>query len=183
MDKNKAPIKGPREKVIPEGDDKERLSCPDCNFILYDNPKLVVGSIVEHKGKIILCKRAIEPSKGKWTMPAGFLENDETTEEGAMREAMEEAELTIEIIGLLGVFNLPHVNQVQLVYRAEMVNDHFAAGHETDDVKLFAWDDIPWDDLAFPSVEMSLHYWHATQGKLHDEYAPLRAISHMDMDD
>ncbi len=175
--------KGPREKKIPVGDDKERLTCPDCEFILYDNPKVVVGSVVEHEGKIILCKRAIEPSKGKWALPNGFLENDETTEEGAIREALEEAELNIEITGLLGVFNLPHVNQVQLVYRARMLDDHYAAAHETEDVQLFSWDEIPWKDLAFPSVEMSLQYWHSKQDIPNNNYAPLRAISHMPLKD
>lgn len=180
---NETRTKGPREKKIPKGDDKERLTCPDCDFILYDNPKIVVGSVVEHDGRVILCKRDIEPSKGKWALPNGFLENDETTEEGAIREALEEAELTIEITGLIGVFNLPHVNQVQLVYRAVMLNDHYAPAHETQEVRLFSWDEIPWKELAFPSVEMSLHYWHSKQNMPHNDYAPLRAISNMSQND
>ena len=143
-------------KQVPDGDTHERDVCATCGFIDYVNPKIVVGSVVRHKGKILLCKRAIEPRSGYWTLPAGYLELNETPEDGAMREAHEEACADLIIDSLLAVYAVPHISQVQLMYRARLQTPRFAAGPESLDVQLFDWDDIPWNDLAFPSVHWAL---------------------------
>lgn len=150
---------------IPEGDNRERSVCQTCGFIDYDNPKIVVGSIVFYDEKILLCRRAIDPRKGYWTIPAGFLEHHETAEDGAKREALEEAEADIEIERLLAVYSIPRISQIQLIYRAHLPTPDFAAGPESEEVGLFAWEDIPWKDLAFPSVHWALQQarsvWHS----------------------
>lgn len=143
-------------KQVPDGDTHERDVCTTCGFIDYVNPKIVVGSVVRHEGKILLCKRAIEPRSGYWTLPAGYLELNETPEDGAIREAQEEACADLIIDSLLAVYAVPHISQVQLMYRAHLQTPGFAAGEESLDVQLFDWDDIPWNDLAFPSVHWAL---------------------------
>lgn len=152
-------------KRKPEGDDRDRLVCGDCGWIHYTNPKIVVGSVVEHEGDILLCRRAIEPRQGFWTIPAGYLEERETTEAGAMREAREEACADIAIDALLAVYNIPRISQVQLIYRARLTEPVFAAGPESLEVRLFSWGEIPWDDLAFPSVHWALGQFRSTIGK------------------
>src|SRR5690242_13029188 len=112
--------KGPRLKMIPPGDDKERLVCPECNFVVYDNPKIVAGAVVLEGERVLLCKRAIEPRLGYWTLPAGFLEAKEAPDEGALREAKEEAGATITLDGLLVVYTVRHISQVQMFYRARL---------------------------------------------------------------
>jgi ADP-ribose pyrophosphatase YjhB (NUDIX family) len=149
---------GPRILKIPEGDNRERKVCPDCGFIDYENPKIVVGSVVTRGEQVLLCRRAIEPRKGYWTIPAGYLELHETPEDGARREAQEEAEATIEIDGTLAVYAIPRLSQVQLIYHARLVSN-VAPGPESLEVKLFGWDEIPWRDLAFPSVHWSLRQY------------------------
>jgi ADP-ribose pyrophosphatase YjhB (NUDIX family) len=147
---------------IPEGDNRERLVCAPCGYIVYDNPKVVVGSVVVADGAVLLCRRAIEPRRGYWTLPAGYLELDETLEEGAAREAMEEAQAAIAIDGILAVFSIARIGQVQVIFRARFadpVAPCFAAGPESLEVALRAWDDIPWDDIAFPSVRWALNAW------------------------
>lgn len=146
-------------RQIPEGEDRERDVCGTCGFINYVNPKIVVGSVVTFGDRILFCKRAIEPRKGFWTLPAGFMEERETAEEGAMREAMEEACATIEIDGLLACYSVPRISQVQLMYRARLVDANIAAGPESTDVALLTWDEIPWQDLAFPSVVWALQHY------------------------
>ncbi|HTJ65052.1 MAG TPA: NUDIX hydrolase, partial [Alphaproteobacteria bacterium] len=143
-------------RTIPDGDDRERLTCPDCGFIAYENPKMVAGSVVSVGDKIMLCRRAIEPRSGFWTLPAGFLELHETPEEGAAREAWEEARAKIAIDALLAVYSVPRISQVQLIYRATLAEPGFSAGPESLEVELFDWDEIPWDELAFPSVKWAL---------------------------
>lgn len=150
--------KGPSVRATPEGDNRERLMCPDCGFVHYDNPKIVVGSVVRWEDRILLCKRAINPRQGFWTLPAGYLELNETTSEGALREAYEEARAKIALEGLLAVYNIPRLSQVQLIYRARLVSPEIAPGPESEAVGLYAWDDIPWDDLAFPSVGWALRH-------------------------
>ena len=150
--------KGPSVRAVPEGDNRERLMCPDCGFVQYDNPKVVVGSVVLWGERILLCKRAINPRLGYWTLPAGYLELNETTTEGALREAFEEARARIALDGLLAVYNIPRLSQVQLIYRARLVSPEVSAGHETEAVGLFAWEEIPWPDLAFPSVRWALNH-------------------------
>lgn len=157
------PNRGPSLRAVPEGDTHERLICPDCGFIQYDNPKIVVGSVVSVGEQILLCRRAIHPRKGYWTLPAGYLELNESTADGAMREAWEEAQARIAIDTLLAVYNIPRISQVQLIYRATLAVPGFAAGPESEEVALFDWDRIPWDDLAFPSVHWALRHYRETR--------------------
>jgi ADP-ribose pyrophosphatase YjhB (NUDIX family) len=152
------------ERSVPEGDTLERLVCRDCGHIHYDNPKIVVGAVITHGEKILLARRAIHPRKGYWTLPAGYLEEHETTEAGAAREAMEEAGARIDIDALLAVYSIPRISQVQLIYRATLATPDFAAGPESLEVALFAWDEIPWKELAFPSVVWSLNYFRRVEG-------------------
>jgi ADP-ribose pyrophosphatase YjhB (NUDIX family) len=137
----------------------ERYVCGDCGHIYYTNPKIVVGSVVTFEEKFLLCRRAIDPRRGFWTLPAGFLEEHETPEDGARREAREEAEADIEINALLAVYAVPHISQVQLMYRARLAKPVFSAGPESLEVSLFEWDDIPWSELAFPSVKWALEHY------------------------
>jgi ADP-ribose pyrophosphatase YjhB (NUDIX family) len=150
----------PFARAIPEGDDRERLVCGDCGFILYDNPKIVVGSVVRWGDKILLCRRAIDPRKGFWTLPAGYLELNESTRTGAEREAWEEARAKIAVDSLLAVYDITRLSQVQLIYRAKLLDPGVSAGPESLEVGLFHWDEIPWDDIAFPSVRWALHHEH-----------------------
>lgn len=141
---------------VPDGDERPRFVCPSCGAIHYENPKVVVGSVCRWQEQILLCRRAIEPRTGFWTIPAGYLEMEESTEDGAMREAWEEARATIRLTGLLAVYNVVRIGQVQMLYRAELVTPEVAPGPESQEVALFGWDDIPWDDLAFPTVRWVL---------------------------
>lgn len=149
----------------PEGDNRDRMICDDCGWVHYVNPKVVVGAVVGHEGRILLCRRAIEPRKGFWTIPAGYMEERETSEAGAMREAQEEACAEIAIDALLAVYNIPRISQVQLIYRAALASPEFSAGPESLEVRLFDWDEIPWNDLAFPSVHWALRHYRAVQGR------------------
>jgi len=136
--------------------------CSDCGFVAYENPKIIVGSVVVSDNRVLMCRRAIEPRRGFWTLPAGYMELGETPEEGAVREALEEAEANIVIDGILGVFSIARIAQVQLIYRARFADPvarRFAPGPESLDVRLFHWDDIPWSDIAFPSVRWALDAW------------------------
>ena len=148
---------GPSVRAVPEGDDRPRLLCPDCGYVAYENPKIVVGSVALLDDRILLCRRAIEPRRGYWTLPAGYLKLNETPEQGALREAWEEARARLELEGLLAIFSISRISQVQLIYRARLVSPSIEAGPESAEVELFAWDDIPWDDIAFPSVHWSLN--------------------------
>jgi len=150
---------GSFERKVPPGESQPRLVCNDCGFIYYENPKVVVGSVCEWSDRILLCKRSIKPRSGFWTIPAGFMELNETTEEGARREAWEEARARIEINALLAVYNIPHISQVQLMYRARLLSPDVEAADETAEVRLFEWEDIPWGDLAFPSVQWALKHF------------------------
>lgn len=154
---------GPVTRRVPHGDNRERLVCDDCGFINYINPKIVVGSVVTLGDKFLLCRRAIDPRDGYWTIPAGFMEERETTIEGAKREAWEEAYAKIEIDALLGIYNIPRISQVQMIYRAHLLDPNVKAGEETREVGMFTWHEIPWDDLAFPSVHWALDHWRRTR--------------------
>ena len=143
----------------------ERYVCGQCGHIHYTNPKIVVGSVVVYNRNILLCRRAIEPRKTYWTLPAGFLEEHETPEDGARREAREEAMCEIKIDALLAVYAVPHISQVQLMYRASLASPEFSPGPESLETKLFAWDDIPWNELAFPSVHWALDHFRAVEGQ------------------
>ncbi|TQV79615.1 NUDIX hydrolase [Denitrobaculum tricleocarpae] len=152
------------EQRIPEGDDRLRRVCQDCGFVDYENPKVVVGSVATWGDKILLCRRAIAPRIGYWTLPAGYLEIHESAVDGACREAWEEARAELEIDQLLGVYSIPRISQIQLIYRARLVTPDVSAGPETQELDLFDWADIPWDDIAFPSVHWALNDFDAVRG-------------------
>ncbi|MFT8244329.1 NUDIX hydrolase [Roseomonas sp. BN140053] len=151
------------EHVRHPGDERDRLTCLDCGFIAYENPKVVVGAVVELDGGLLLCRRAIEPRANFWTIPAGYMELGETAAEGAAREAWEEAQVRIAIDGVLAVYSIARIGQVQIIFRARLAEPGFAAGPESLEVRRFAWEDVPWDELAFPSVHWALRAWHRTR--------------------
>jgi len=142
----------------PDGDTHEREVCSECGFIHYQNPKVVVGSVVYHGDLILMCRRAIAPSIGLWTLPAGYLEIGETVAEGAVREAQEEACAHIAIDHVLADYSLACIAQVQIMHLATLAEPGFAPGPDSLEVKLFAWDQLPWDELAFPSVAWALQH-------------------------
>ncbi len=146
-------------RQIPEGDDRERMICSDCGWIHYENPKIIVGAVATWQGRFLLCKRGIEPRQGYWTIPAGFMELRETAEQGAAREAWEEARTRLRIGSLLGLYSIPRAGQVHMIYRAEMLSSEFAAGSESLEVRLFTWEEIPWQDLAFLSNHWALKHF------------------------
>ena len=154
----RTPTTGPSVRRIPDGDNRERLVCPDCGFVHYENPKIVVGAVATWEDRILMCRRAIPPRQDYWTIPAGFLELHETTEAGAIRETLEEACARIEISGLLAVYTIPRISQVQLIYRARLTAPEFAAGEESAEVALLPWEEIPWSELAFPTVRWALDH-------------------------
>lgn len=141
---------------IPEGDTLPRYVCDACNTIHYLNPKVVTGCIPEWEDKILLCRRAIEPRTGLWTLPAGFMENSETSSEGAARETLEEACARVDIGDLYALFNIPHISQVYLIFRAHLLDLDYAPGLESLEVELFAEHEIPWDEIAFRVVKETL---------------------------
>ncbi|MGO9443768.1 MAG: NUDIX hydrolase [Thiobacillaceae bacterium] len=144
---------------VPSDDNHLRHVCTVCGTIHYQNPKMVVGCIPEWEDKILLCRRAIEPRHGLWTLPAGFMENGETTAEGAARETWEEAGALIEMGPLYTLFNLPHINQVYLMFRARLLNLQYKPGVETLEARLFAEQEIPWDQLAFRTIKATLELY------------------------
>jgi ADP-ribose pyrophosphatase YjhB (NUDIX family) len=141
---------------VPEGDNLPRYVCEACEAIHYQNPKLVVGCVAEHEGKIILCRRAIEPRRGFWTVPAGFMENGETLPDAAAREAREEALIDVSIGSLLAVVHVLYAQQVHMFFRAQMRTADYGAGTESLEVELVRAEDIPWPELAFPSTDYAL---------------------------
>jgi ADP-ribose pyrophosphatase YjhB (NUDIX family) len=149
------------EQRIPEGDSRSRLVCRDCGFIAYENPKVVVGSVSTWGERVLLCRRAINPRSGYWTLPAGYMEMNETSLDGALREAWEEARARIEIVRLLAVYNIPRLSQVQLIYLGRLLSPEIEAGPESAEVRLFPWEAIPWNDIAFPSVRWALNHFRA----------------------
>ena len=158
------PFRGPSVRGIPEGDNRERMICAECGYILYDNPKIVVGSVARWDDRILLVRRSIEPRYGYWTLPAGYLELNEAASAGAEREAWEEARARIEIEGLLAIYDIPRISQVQLIYRARLLDDAIQAGSESLEVKLFKWEEIPWNELAFPSIGWALQHDREARG-------------------
>ena len=148
---------------IPAGDKRLRYVCISCEAIHYQNPKIVAGCIPEHEGKVLLCKRAIEPRYGYWTLPAGFMELEETSLEAALRETLEEANARVTVSELYTVFNLPNVSQVYMMYRSQLQDLDFSAGDESLEVKLFAEDEIPWDDIAFTTIKYTLKFYFKDQ--------------------
>ena len=147
------------ELRIPSGDTLPRYVCRQCATIHYQNPKLVVGALAQWEDRILLCRRAIEPRHGFWTLPAGFMENDETTAQAAVRETAEEACARIEVGELYTMIDVPYISQVHLVYRARLLDLDFSAGEESLEVALLREDEIPWDQIAFRTIGMTLRYF------------------------
>ncbi|MGB9988602.1 NUDIX hydrolase [Massilia sp. SM-13] len=181
----------PVELAVPAGDNRPRYVCVNCSTIHYQNPKMVIGSIPvwERDGelKILLCKRAIEPRYGFWTLPAGFMENNETTADAAARETQEEAGANIDLGKLFTLLNVSHVHQVHMFYLATLRDLDFAPGEESLDVKMFTEAEIPWDELAFPTIRKTLELFFADRKKVregagygfheHDITRPMRPIT------
>ncbi len=145
--------------IIPPDDNRLRHVCTACQTVHYQNPKVVAGCIPEHDGSILLCKRAIEPRSGFWTLPAGFMELDETSLEAAVRETLEEANARVRVLDLYAVFNLPHVNQLYMMFRSELLDLDYSPGAESLEVGLYTESDIPWDELAFTTVRQTLKFY------------------------
>lgn len=154
--------------AIPAGDDRPRYLCDACGSIHYQNPRIVAGTLPVSGSRILLCRRAIAPRKGYWTLPAGFMENAETTTEAATRETREEACAEVEIHGLYTLINLPHINQVYMIFLADLAGG-FSAGPESLEVALFEEHEIPWDELAFPTIERTLQHFFAD--RRHGDFA------------
>jgi ADP-ribose pyrophosphatase YjhB (NUDIX family) len=156
--------------IVPADDNRPRYVCTQCGTIHYQNPKMVIGSIPvwESDGqvRVLLCKRAIEPRYGYWTLPAGFMENNETTSEAAIRETVEEAGANIALLPLFSLLNVPHVHQVHMFYRARLQDLNYVAGVESLEVALFSEAEIPWDDLAFPTVSQTLRLFFSDHAKV-----------------
>jgi ADP-ribose pyrophosphatase YjhB (NUDIX family) len=151
----------PVESRIPAGDSRERDVCGQCGAIHYVNPKLVLGTIPVWEGKVLLCKRAIEPRLGYWTLPAGYMETGETTAQGALRETLEESGANVSLGPLFTMIDVPHVEQIHAFFLADMVDPGFAAGAESLEVRMFSEEEIPWGDLAFPTISRTLKYFFA----------------------
>lgn len=141
---------------IPEGDNRPRFVCTECETIHYQNPRIIAGCIAEHDNRILLCKRAIEPRYGLWTLPAGFMENRETTVEAAARESYEEAHASLSDLQLYCTYSIPHISQVYMMYRGTLVDGYARPGEESLETDLFTEQDIPWSELAFPVIRESL---------------------------
>ncbi|CAH0990186.1 NADH pyrophosphatase [Sinobacterium norvegicum] len=144
---------------IAEGEDRKRDVCHDCGFIQYLNPRIIVGTLPTYQGKVLLCRRAIEPRKGYWTLPAGFMECGETAADGARRETMEEAGAQLTDLHLYALYDVPMIDQFYMFYRAEMLSGDFSAGVESLEVELFALTDIPWGEMAFPTITKVLRQY------------------------
>ncbi|GIZ53788.1 NUDIX hydrolase [Noviherbaspirillum aridicola] len=163
----------PVSLLIPPDDNRPRFVCEHCGTIHYQNPKMVIGSIplwdADGESRVLLCRRAIEPRYGYWTLPAGFMENDETTDEAAMRETMEEAGARVELHELFSLLNVPHVHQVHMFYRATLLDLDYSAGVESLEVRLFSESEIPWNEIAFPTVSHTLKQFFADLNRIKSE--------------
>ncbi|GAA3577711.1 MULTISPECIES: NUDIX hydrolase [Marinobacter] len=155
------------EHRIPEGDNRPRYVCPSCETIHYQNPRIVAGTVPIWNGQILLCRRAIEPRYGYWTLPAGFMENSETTLEAAARETWEEALADVNIDDLYTIIHVPHIDQVHMFYRATLKNGEYGVGEESLESRLFGLDEIPWDDISFPTVKRTLELFIADTDNEH----------------
>ncbi len=152
---------------VPDGDTRPRQVCEQCGLVHYQNPKVVVGCIVQHQDRVLLCRRGIQPRHGYWTVPAGFMENGETTYQGAVRETWEEATARVKLIAPYLTVNLPHINQVYLLFRAHLSGADFAPGIESLETALFTEAQIPWEQLAFPTVAAALRRYFADRATGH----------------
>ena len=145
---------------VPPGDDRPRHVCDTCGTIFYSNPKIVAGCIPQWDEQLLLCRRAIEPRSGLWTLPAGFMENGESTLQAAARETLEEANARVEMGALFAYLNIPAINQVYVIFLARLLDLEFSAGAESLEVRLFHEHEIPWKDIAFPSIERALRLYY-----------------------
>jgi ADP-ribose pyrophosphatase YjhB (NUDIX family) len=141
---------------VPDGDNLPRCVCAACGTIHYQNPKVVVGCLPEYGDLVLLCRRAIEPRLGLWTLPAGFLENGETVIAGAVRETLEEANARVAVDALYTMISLPHISQIYMMFRAKLLDEGFGPGPESLEVRLFREDEIPWEELAFRTIGRTL---------------------------
>ncbi len=155
------------EQKIPEGDNRLRYCCPDCNNIFYENPKVVAGCIAQWQGKILMCKRAIQPRVGTWTLPAGFMENHETVQEAAARETFEEATARTSNLELFAIYNLTHISQIYMLFKADVVDGQASPGIESLETEFVDEQDIPWGDLSFPIIDetLKLYFEDRKQGE------------------
>lgn len=158
---------------VPEDDNRPRHICTHCDTIHYENPKIICGCLVTYNDQVMLCRRAIEPRRGLWTLPAGFMENGETAGEGALRETYEEAFARPQLGELYALTSIPYISQVYMIFRAELATPTFGPGPESLDVQLFHADEIPWDELAFQTVTRTLEHWIEDQKTGH---FPLHSI-------
>lgn len=166
------------ERKIPDTDNMPRLVCPNCHYIHYENPKVICGSLVIYKEKVLLCRRAIEPQYGLWTIPAGFMENGETIADGAARESFEEAEAVVINPQLYCIYDIPAISQIYVIYLTQLKDGAYGVGSESLDTALFNEEDIPWDDIAFEAVRRTLTSYFADRQKfetvtdypIHQEY-------------
>ncbi|AKG19396.1 hypothetical protein AAX09_08455 [Moraxella bovoculi] len=156
----------PAAHVIPEGDTRPRLVCTSCGYIHYENPKMICGVLAVHQDKILLCRRAIEPRYGLWTLPAGFMENGETMADGAKRETVEEAEGVAENLKLYALFDLPNLGQIHAMYLANLQDGKFGVGSESLECGLFSPDEIDMENLAFETVKQTIEHYLADKAAL-----------------
>lgn len=155
------------QEQIPLGDHQVRMVCTDCGNIHYVNPKVICGALVLWENQVLLCRRAIEPRYGLWTLPAGYMELFETMEQGAARETFEEAEAQVNIEQLYCMYNIPRIGQIYVLFKANLIEGKFGSGPETIESRLFSEDEIPWEQLAFPSVEQTLRHYFADRKQNH----------------
>ncbi len=155
------------EHKIPEGDNRLRHCCTRCDMVFYENPKIVTGCIAQWEDKILMCKRAIEPRTGTWTLPAGFMENHETMQEAAARETFEEATARTSDLELFAIYNLPHISQVYVIFKADVIDGMASAGIESLETEFYDEASIPWSELSFPIITetLKLYFEDRSRGK------------------
>lgn len=153
------------DRKNPDGDDRERNQCNHCGYVEYENPKIVTGTVATWEDKILLCRRAIEPRVGFWTLPAGYMELGESVEAAALREAWEEARADITIDQILAIYSVPRISQVQVMFRGVLNSPNVSAGPESLEVGLFHWREIPWDEIAFPTAAWALRHFQESKGQ------------------
>ncbi len=154
-------------QAVPSGDDRERHVCPSCETVHYQNPRIITGCLPVYEDSVLLCRRSIEPRRGYWTLPAGFLENGESVEDGARRETLEEARAQVVLDQLYGVYDILHIAQVYMIYRAHLKAPEFGAGAESLETRLFREEEVPWDEMAFPVMRMVLEHFFEDRRRGH----------------
>jgi ADP-ribose pyrophosphatase YjhB (NUDIX family) len=168
--------------IVPAGDSLPRSVCRSCGHIHYENPRLIVGCVAEWQGNILLCRRAIEPQRDLWTLPAGFMENGETTVQGAIRETLEEAGAAVIVEAAFAMISIAYINQVHLFYRGHLLSPDYCAGEESLEVALLRPEEIPWENIAFRSVTLCLEHYLSDRAQGHfsfheAELTPLHALT------